>query len=692
MKGMHMDQVVSPLLRAWEGPFGLPAFEHVNAEHFPAAFELAIAEHRSELASIAAQDAPADFDNTLARFDAAGRWLTRTEALFHNLTASNTSPALQAVQRDMAAPLAAHWSSVFQDQALFERIAAIHRQLDGPAGAALSAEQRRLVERVHLDFVRSGAQLPAVQRHEYDLVMQRLAELTTAFAQNVLHDESTWLLELPDEADRVGLPASVLATAHQAAVERKATSAYAITLSRSSILPFLAHSERRDLRQRAWQAWVGRGENDGEHDNRGIAREILELRREQARLLGYASFADYALADTMARSRDRVWALLDEVWQRGCAALELEREMLLQTRREQGGDLTGEAIEAWDWRFWAERTRLARFALDDAEIKPYFALPNLVEALFDCAQRLFGLRFIARPDIRSYHDDVLAYEVRAADDRVVGLFLQDNYARPAKRSGAWMSSLSWRHRNGFESLPVILNNNNFARGGDGEPALLSLDDARTLFHEFGHGLHGLLSDVSYERLSGTQVLRDFVELPSQLFEHWITERQVLARHARHWQTGAPIPDALVDRIEAARRFGEAYETVRYTASAIVDMAAHESAQPVADISAFERDLLSARGLPPGVGLNHRLAHFQHLFSGSGYAAGYYVYLWAEVLDADAYDAFVEAGDPFDGDVAQRLLRCIYASGDSVEPGAAYREFRGRDAKIEPMLRGRGLID
>jgi peptidyl-dipeptidase Dcp len=458
------------------------------------------------------------------------------------------------------------------------------------------------------------------------------------------------------------------------------------------IVPFLTHSERRDLRERAWRAWVGRGENAGPHDNRGIAAEILALRREQARLLGYASFADYALADTMARSRDRVWSLLDEVWHRGCEALARERDLLLQTRLDEAGQAVADPLQAWDWRFWAERTRRAKFALDDAEIKPYFALPNLVAALFDCAGRLFGLRFIARDDIRAYHEDVRAYEVRAADDRVVGLFLQDNFARPAKRSGAWMSAMSWRHRNGLDSLPVILNNNNFARGGDGEPTLLSLDDARTLFHEFGHGLHGLLSDVNYERLSGTQVLRDFVELPSQLFEHWITEREVLARHARHFRTGEPIPEALIDRIEAARRFGEAYETVRYTASAIVDMAAHESEAPVTDIVAFEAEVLRQRGMPDAVGMNHRLPHFQHLFSGSGYAAGYYVYLWAEVLDADAYDAFIEAGNPFDAEVAQRLLRCIYASGDSVEPGAAYRAFRGRDPKLEPMLRGRGLID
>jgi peptidyl-dipeptidase Dcp len=356
--------------------------------------------------------------------------------------------------------------------------------------------------------------------------------------------------------------------------------------------------------------------------------------------------------------------------------------------------VTGE-IEPWDWRFWAEKVRRAQFAIDDAEVKPYFELSRVVQAAFDCAQRLFGLRFTPRSDIPVYHPDVQAYEVSNADGQVCGVFLQDNFARPNKRSGAWMSSLRWQSRNGGGQggeprLPIILNNNNFARG---EPTLLSLDDARTLFHEFGHGLHGLLSDVTYERLSGTQVLRDFVELPSQIFEHWIAEPEVLQRHARHWQTGEPIPADLVARLQRAARFNQGFETVRYTASALVDMAAHAltDAEPPADLCAFEAEVLKAAGLPHGVGLNHRLVHFQHLFASSGYAAGYYVYLWAEVLDADGYDAFTEAGSPFDPAVAQRLLKHIYSSGNSVEPGAAFAAFRGRAPTVQPLLEKRGLL-
>jgi peptidyl-dipeptidase Dcp len=511
-----------------------------------------------------------------------------------------------------------------------------------------------------------------------------------------------------------GLPGFVRDAARQAAVDRGLqddAQAHVITLSRSLIVPFLTFSARRDLREQAWRAWTSRGEHPGEHDNREVARAILKLRGEQARLHGYASYADYALVDRMAGTQQAVKQLLDEVWPRALAAVERERQMLRAAMVDagQGADAL---IEPWDWRVWAEKVRVERYAVDDAEVKPYFRLDRMVEAAFDCAGRLFGLQFTHRPELPVYHPDVKAYEVRNASGQVCGIFLQDNFARPTKRSGAWMSSLRWQNRNvpqgvalqshagvaltvqdGAAEIPVILNNNNFAKGAPGAPTLLSMDDVRTLFHEFGHGLHGLLSNVTYERLSGTQVLRDFVELPSQMFEHWTSEPAVLKQHARHWQTDEPIPDELLARIQRARRFNQGYETVRYTASALVDMAVHSLTddEPPADLCAFEAQELQRLGLPDGVGLNHRLVHFQHLFSSSGYAAGYYVYLWAEVLDADAFDAFVEAGDPFDPQVAQALQRFIYGSGNSLEPREAFAAFRGRAARVEPMLRKKGLI-
>lgn len=689
--------VDNPLLQAWTAPFGLPPFDALQPAHFEPAFAAAMQQQRDELAHIAGLDAAPDFDNTLVPFDRSGRLLSRIASVFYNLTASHTNPDLQAVQRRMAGPLAAHHSAIYMDAALFARVDAVHARREE---TGLTAEQQRLVERVHLDFVRAGARLAGEARSRYAQVMQELADLTTRFAQNVLHDESAWQLVLHTEADLAGLPDFLRATARQAAADRGLAQGHVITLARSSVVPFLTFSERADLRQQAWRAWTTRGEHAGEHDNRPVARAILKLRNEQARLHGHASFADHALTDTMAGTQAAVQQLLGDVWPRALAAVEREREALDAVRQAAGAE--GE-IAAWDWRFWAEKVRQQRYAIDDAEVKPYFALPAMVNAAFDCAQRLFGLSFVARPDLPVYHPDVKAYEVRNASGEPVGVFLQDNFARASKRSGAWMSSLRWQSRNGEPAvhggpggpeLPVILNNNNFSKGAPGQPSLLSMDDARTLFHEFGHGLHGLLSDVTYERLSGTQVLRDFVELPSQIFEHWITEPEVLQRHARHWQTGNPIPDDLVRRLQAARRFNQGYETVRYTASAIVDMAVHglTDAEPPADLAAFETETLARLGHPAAVGLNHRLPHFQHLFAGSSYAAGYYVYLWAEVLDADGYDAFVEAGSPFDPAVAASLLRHVYASGNSVEPGAAFAAFRGRAPQVTPLLRKRGLID
>ena len=461
-----------------------------------------------------------------------------------------------------------------------------------------------------------------------------------------------------------------------------------ITLSRSHIVPFLTFSQRRDLREQAWRAWTTRGEHDGEHDNRPVAREILSLRNEQARLHGYAAFADYALADTMAKTQQAVAELLQQVWGPAKARAEEEREALAALALSHGETLT---IEAWDWRFYAEKVRQARYDIDEAMVKPYFPLERMVDAVFDCANRLFGLRFVLMSDVQAYHADVKVYEVRDARGTVMGVFLHDNFARPSKRSGAWMSSFRQQSRNAG-ALPLVVNNNNFARGAPGEPTLLSFDDARTLFHEFGHGLHGLLSNVTYECVSGTNVLRDFVELPSQLFEHWLEEPEVLKRHARHHLTGEPIPDALVAKLHAARRFNQGYETVRYTASALVDMAAHALTDAqVPEVVEFESAELRRIGLPPGIGVNHRLTHFQHLFSGSGYAAGYYVYLWAEVLDADGFAAFVEAGNAFDPIVAARLRQYIYSSGNSLEPAQAYRSFRGRAATVRPMLEKRGLV-
>ncbi len=679
----------NPLLQPWDTPFGLPPFESIRPEHFVEAFEAARAAHLAELDAIATQPEAPGFENTVAALDRSGRLYWRIEGVFHNLASSATSPALQQAERELAPQLAAHQNALYMHRGLFERLDALHARRET---LGLAPEQRRLLERFHFDFVRAGARLQGDAQRRYAQVMERLAELTTRFGQNVLADENDFRLELRTEAELAGLPDFVRAAARQAAADRGIADAHVITLSRSLIVPFLTFSERRDLREQAWRAWTSRGEHDGAHDNRPVAREILALREEQARAHGCACYADYALADTMAGTRAAVGQLLDQVWTRAVARVEEEREALQALVLSRGESL---AIEAWDWRYYAEKVRALRYDLDEAEVKPYFPLERMVEAAFDCARRLFGLEFVLRPELKAYHPDVKVYEVRGRDGAHVGVFLHDNFARPGKRSGAWMSNYRQQSRNvagGGTISPIVVNNNNFAKGAAGEPTLLSFDDARTLFHEFGHGLHGLLSSVTYERLSGTNVLRDFVELPSQLFEHWLTEPDVLKTHARHVDTGEPIPDALVAKLHAARKFNQGYETVRYTASALVDMAVHS--QPAAagiDIVEAERAELERIGLPQGVGLNHRLPHFQHLFSGSSYAAGYYVYLWAEVLDADGFDAFAEAGNPFDPAVAERLQRFIYSAGDSLEPRAAYRAFRGREATVDPMLRKKGLV-
>ncbi len=681
------ELVVNPLLQAWDTPYGLPPFDRIRAEHYRPAFEHAMDTHRAEVDAIATCSDPPSFDNTIAALDRSGRALGRIERLFFNLTASETSPDLQSIERDISPRLAAHYSAINLHAALFARIEALHRQRDS---LALGSEQLRLLERIHLDFVREGARLSAPAKARYGTIVERLAELTTRFMQNVLADETSYRLRLMDERDLAGLPEDVLAAARAAAQERGEDVAGIITLSRSLIVPFLTFSDRRDLREQAFKAWMQRGEHDGAHDNRPVAREILALRNEQARLHGYRHYADYALVDRMAGTPEAVARLLAQVWEPAKARAAAERDALRALAEGQGAT---HAIEPWDWRYYAEKVRKARYRMDDALLKPYFSLDRMLAAAFDTARRLFGLQFVPRPEVTAYHADVLTFEVRGADGRMIGVFLSDNFARPNKRGGAWMNAYRWQSRTDGETLPIVVNNNNFARAPAGAPTLLSADDLRTLFHEFGHGLHGLLSQVTYERLSGTHVLRDFVELPSQLFEHWAFEPAVLKRHALHHATGKPIPDELIERLQEARRFNQGFETVEYTASALIDMALHAQEDPAGvDITAFERAELERIGMPREIVPRHRPPHFGHLFASAGYAAGYYVYLWAEVLDADGYDAFLEAGDPFDPEVAERVRRYVYSSGGTLAPAEAYRLFRGREPRVEPLLAQRGLAE
>jgi peptidyl-dipeptidase Dcp len=675
----------NPLLQSWTAPFGLPPFERIAPAHFAPAFDVAMREHRAEIDAIAGNPEPPTFANTVAAFDACGRAYARIGAVFHNLTASETSPALQAVEREWASRFAAHDNAILLDGKLFARIDALHAARES---LGLAPEERKLLERLHVDFVMAGARLSEDARRRAGEIAERLAALTTTFRQNVLHDEATQGVLLHDERDLAGLPGWLREAAREATHQHGEMHGWWISISRSLVVPFLEWSDRRDLRERAFRLWTRRGESDPAHDNRPVARDILKLRNELARLHGHRHYADYALTDRMAKTPGAVARLLERVWGPAKAKAAAEREALQAMARSCG---ESHEIAPWDWRYYAEKVRRARYDVDDAEVKPYFPLDRMLEAAFDCAGRLFGIRFVPRPDLVAYHPDVRVFEVRGAGDAMVGLFLSDNFMRPTKRGGAWMSTFREQSR-ANAALPIVVNNNNFAKAPDGEPTLLSADDVRTLFHEFGHGLHGLLSQVTYERLSGTNVLRDFVELPSQLYEHWGVEPQVLKRHARHAVSGEPIPDALLARLRDARLFNRGFETVEYAACALVDMALHSLDDPAAvDITEFEAAELARIGMPHEIVMRHRLPHFDHLFAGSWYAAGYYVYLWAEVLDADAYQAFVESGDIFDPAIAARLHRFVYASGGTLDPASAYRTFRGRDPAIEPMLADRGLI-
>ena len=674
----------NPLLGDWLAPYGLPPFEQARPEHFESAFEAAMASQRAELDAIAANPEPPTFLNTLAAMDRCGRLFSRIELLFSNLTVSETSPALQAVQRAMAPRLAAHENAIYMHAPLFARIDGLYRQRQQ---LVLDAQDLRLLERVHLDFVRAGARLDGAARQRYGAVVQELAAQCTAFSQNVLADESGFLLELKGEADLAGLPAFLREATRAAALQRGlGENTHAVNLSPSLTEPFLTFSARRDLRETVWRERSARGAHDGASDNRPIAARIMALRQEQAGLLGYANYADYELADRMAGNTPAVLRLLGQAWEPAKAKAQEDRAALTAMALSLGEPAP---IAAWDWRYLAEKVRAQKFDLDDAALKPYFTLDNMIAAMFDCAGRLFGLRFVERKGLSLYHPDVRAWEVRRADGSLVGIFLGDNFARTSKRSGAWMSIFRSQSGHNGGTPPIVINNNNFAKAS---PTLLSFEDVKTLFHEFGHGLHGLLSQVRHERLAGTSVLRDYVELPSQLFENWALERDVLQRHARHFQSGEPLPDALLDKLHAARRFNQAWATLQYTGPALIDMALHSLPNgTTVDIAAFEAEQCRLLGVPADIGLRHHLSHFQHLFAGSGYAAGYYVYMWAEVLEADAYEAFSEAGNAFDAATARRLLQCIYSAGNSREPAQAFRDFRGRDPQVEPMLRKRGLL-
>ncbi len=673
----------NPLLEPWTGPFEAPPFHSIEPSHFRPAFDAALKDARNEIDTVAANPEPPTFANTIEALERSGRSLDRVAKVFFNLTGAATNDELQAIEREMAPILARHRNETYLNDALFKRIDALKAGADR---LGLSVEQARVLARYHLNFTRAGAGLPAEAKARLAAIGERLATLAAEFGQNVLADEKAWLMLL-DEEDLEGLPDFYRASAARIASERGHPERFAVTLSRSSIEPFLQFSARRDLREAAFRGWEARGENGGAGDNRPIAAEMVRLRAERAYLLGYESYAHYRLADTMAKTPQAALDLLESVWAPGVLSARRDEEALQAIVAGEGGNFK---VAPWDWRYLAEKRRKAEFDFDEGELKPYLQLDRMIEAAFYAASRLFGLGFEERLDLKLYDPDVRAWTVSGRDGAPIALFIGDYFARPSKRSGAWMSNFRGQEKLDGPQLPIVVNVMNFAKGGEGEASLLSLADARTLFHEFGHALHGMLSDVTYPLISGTHVAGDFVEFPSQLYEHWIKEPEMLRRFALHYKTGEPMPEALLGKVLSASRFNQGWATVEYTASALVDLRLHLDPSPTnVDVVEFEQQELARIGMPDAIAMRHRTPHFQHIFSG-GYSAAYYSYLWSEVLDADGFEAFEEAGDIFDPAVARRLHDFVYAAGGSRDYEAAYRGFRGRPPSPAALFRKRGF--
>jgi peptidyl-dipeptidase Dcp len=673
----------------WNGHHGLPRFDQVKDEDFAPAFDAAIALHEAEIAEIAGNSAEPTFENTIVALEIAGDELSRVSSIFWGKAGAHTNDTIQTLEREIAPKMSRHYSKIGTNAELFARIDALWQKRDD---LDLTVEQQRVLERHWKGFVKSGANLPEDQQKRLSSINETLAGLGASFGQNVLGDEKAWSLKLTEEADLEGLPVFVKEAMAEAAKERGEGSGYLVTLSRSIIEPFLTFSTRRDLREQAFKAWVARGENGGERDNVAIVRETLALRAEKAKLLGYENYAALKLDNTMAKTPKAVNGLLGQVWQKARTKALEEEASLSGLISEAGGN---HPVMPWDWRHYAEKLRERTFSFSESELKPYLQIEKIIEASFDVAERLFGIKAVEVKGLPVYHPDVRVFEIHDEDGNLKALFLGDYFARSSKRSGAWMSSFQSQHKltlkNGTEGeLPIIYNVCNFAKPAEGKPALLSLDDARTLFHEFGHALHGMLSNVTYPSVSGTGVSRDFVELPSQLYEHWLTVPEIFEKYAVHYKTGEPMPKELLDKVLAAQTFNAGFSTVEFTSSALVDMAFHTQESAVDDPMAVQAKVLAELDMPASIVMRHATPHFQHVFAGDGYSAGYYSYMWSEVLDADAFAAFEEVGNAFDPVTARKLKNNIYSVGGSIDPEEAYAAFRGKLPDPTAMLKKRGL--
>ncbi|HEX8656770.1 MAG TPA: M3 family metallopeptidase [Hymenobacter sp.] len=677
----------NPLLMPWAGPYGgVPPFDKVKVEQFKPALEAGMAENLREIEAIAANPQAPTFDNTIAALERAGQRLDEVRAVYGIWAGTLSSPEVQAIEREMSPRMAAFADQINQNERLFRRIEAVY---NSPDKKKLTPEQQRLTWVRYNNFVRAGAKLDAAAKARLSAINQQLAGLFTRFSQNVLADETDSVLVLKTPADLAGLPASLRDDAANAATARKLAAVGAITNTRSSIEPFLTYSDQRPLREKAWRMFVNRGDNGGAHDNNAIITEILQLRAERAKLLGYKTHAHWRLDNTMAKTPEKAMALMEQVWTPAVARVKQEVADMQVLANKEGATFK---IAPWDYRYYAEKVRKARYDLDQNEVKQYLQLDKMREGMFWMAGELFNFRFAPVANVPVYHPDVKVWEVTdKTSGQHVGLWYFDPYARPGKRSGAWMNAYRSQQRLDGKAVTTIVSNNaNFVKGKEGAPTLISWTDATTLFHEFGHALHGLSSNVTYPSLSGTSVVRDYVEFPSQVLENWLPTAPVLQRFAVHYQTGQPIPPALVERIEKAETFNEGFETTEFLASALIDMKMHLAGNQKIDPDKFERETLAQLGMPSEIVMRHRTPQFSHVFSSDSYSAGYYSYLWSVVLAADAYSAFTEAGGPYDKAVGQRLTKYVFSVGNTVDPAEGYRAFRGRDPKIDALMRKRGF--
>ena len=680
-----LDNETNPLLQKWTGPYGgVPAFDKVKVEHFKPALETGMKENLAEIDAIANNPRPATFENTIAQMERAGSTLERVSAIYSTLSGTMSTPELRAVEREMGPKLAAFSDTISQNEKLFKRIEAIYNKRDR---LKLTAEQKRLTWRYYTNFVRAGAKLNSEQKKRLSEINQELSIRFTKFSQNLLADETDRFINFVNASEVVGLPKSVADAAAEAATSRN-LKGWVILNTRSSVEPLLTYGENRESRKKVWEMFVNRGDFGDANDNNQLITEILQLRVERAKLLGYQTHAHWRLENAMAGTPEKAMELLEAVWTPAVARVKEEVADMQALANKEGAKIT---IEPWDYRFYAEKVRKDKYDLDENEVKPYMQLDKLRDGMFWVAGELFGFNFAPAKNVPVYHPDVSVWDVTdKKTGKHIGLFYFDPYARQGKRSGAWMNAYRAQEKMAKPITTIVSNNSNFIKGKPGEPVLVSWDDAETLFHEFGHALHGLSSKVTYPSLAGTAVARDYVEFPSQLLEHWLSTPQVLQRFALHYETGKPIPQSLVDKIEKASTFNQGFGTVEYLASALIDMKLHLAGEQKIDADKFERETLDKLGMPREIVMRHRTPQFGHVFSSDGYSAGYYSYLWSDTITADAFEAFTEKRGPYDKSVATRMIRHIFSVGNTIDPAEGYRKFRGRDPKIEALMKKRGF--